>query len=352
VPILPDSWRKGEYKTVLLIIGVCCAWSLLIGLRQPEALAGTLITSNAIGLSQWSVSILVRLFLRGRLPPWGVAVHICVGFIIGSRIASLAGVPDIAGAILHDRGILAQSLVLGVVITAFFLYFSHSQGVRMELERQRRRAAEALHAETAAQLALLQAQIEPHFLFNTLANIHSLIAEDPDKASRILEQLNAYLRTSLRRTRQPTSTLGEELELVSTLLAIAAARLGPRLEWAIDVPEGLRSRQLPPLLLQPLVENAIRHGIEPAVEGGRILVQARPVDGGVELTVTDTGAGLPEDAPAGVGIENIRSRLASLYDDPRARLALYANMPHGLIAQLFIPEPALTVGPPQTQGAP
>jgi LytS/YehU family sensor histidine kinase len=297
---------------------------------------GALITSNTIGLSQWAISILIRLLFRGRLPPWGVAVHIPGGIIIGSRLASLIGVPVADPLIFRDPAILAESVLVGVVITAFFLYFSHSQGVKIELERQRRRAAEALHAETAARLAMLQAQIEPHFLFNTLANIHSLIAEDPDKASRILEELNTYLRTSLRRTRQPTLTLGAELELVETLLAIAAARLGRRLEYVIAVPEELRSEQLPPLLLQPLVENAIRHGIEPALAGGNIRVQARKVNGALELTVADTGVGLREDAPEGVGLANIRDRLSTLYSGA-GQLALYANLPRGVIAKVLIP---------------
>jgi LytS/YehU family sensor histidine kinase len=204
------------------------------------------------------------------------------------------------------------------------------------LERESRRAAEALHAETAARLALLQAQIEPHFLFNTLANIHSLIQEDPHKAGVILEQLNAYLRTSLRRTRQPTSSLGEELELVETLLAIAAARLGPRLQYMVLAPEELRAHELPPLLLQPLVENAIRHGIEPAIAGGNIRVEVLQVNDGLELSVVDTGVGLNEEAPQGVGLANIRSRLTSLYAD-KGRLAIYANAPHGVIAKLIIP---------------
>jgi signal transduction histidine kinase len=335
-PILPDAWRKGEIKTVLLIVTVASAWALLIGLRQPRAISGALITANAIGLSQWTVSMIVRLFLRGRLPPWGVALHIPAGIILGSKLAALAGVPDFTQVAIRDPGILAQSILLGVVVTAFFLHFSHSQGVKVELERQRRRAAEALHAETASRLALLQAQIEPHFLFNTLANIHSLIGEDPDKASLMLEELNAYLRASLRRTRQPTSTLGEELELVKILLEIAGARLGRRLKYTIEVPAELRSHPLPPLLLQPLVENAIRHGVEPAVAGGQIRVQARQADGALELTVADTGVGLHEDTPEGVGLANVRDRLRSLYSGS-GRLALYTNVPCGVIAKVLIP---------------
>jgi sensor histidine kinase YesM len=216
------------------------------------------------------------------------------------------------------------------------LYFSHSRGVSAAFERERRRAAEALQAETAARLALLQAQIEPHFLFNTLANISSLIKEEPDTASRILEQLNTYLRTSLRRTRQTTTTVGEELDLVEALLEIANARLGARLTYRIVVPPDLRRVALPPLLLQPLVENAVRHGIEPAVDGGTIAVDVRNDDAGLEFTVTDTGVGLNPNAPEGLGIANVRARLASLYG-ARGKLLLYENVPRGVVAKLIVP---------------
>jgi len=299
-----------------------------------------LVTTNAIGLSQWMLAILVRLFFRGRLPVWGIALAIPAGFLLGSKLASLTGAPDIAVLMVRNPAMMRQtiltSLLIGIVVTAFFLYFSHTRGVREELERERRRAAEALQAETAARLALLQAQIEPHFLFNTLANIHSLIETHPGTASLILEKLNSYLRTSLRRTRQATSTLGEELELVETLLAIAAARLGPRLEYTVSAPEELRSHPLPPLLLQPLVENAILHGVEPAVSGGRIQVDVRKANDSLELDVTDTGVGLNDSAPQGVGLENVWARLASLYGK-NGGLALYANVPHGVVAKLTVP---------------
>ncbi|MBF3728005.1 histidine kinase, partial [Burkholderia pseudomallei] len=120
------------------------------------------------------------------------------------------------------------------------------------LETQRREAAEARQAETAARLALLQAQIEPHFLFNTLANVQSLIERDPARASTMLDSLNRYLRASLGRTRKAASTLGEELELIEALLQIASIRLGERLRYAIDVPAPLRELAFSPLLLQPL----------------------------------------------------------------------------------------------------
>jgi hypothetical protein len=197
--VLPESWQKGEYRIVPVISAICCVVSVFMTLLNGSSLADNLVNSHAIGFSQLALATLVRLFFHGRLP------------------------------------------VLGV---------------RADLERERRRAAEALQGETAARLALLQAQIEPHFLFNTLANIDALIKQDPDAASRTLEELNSYLRASLRRSRQMTAPVGEEVELVRALLALAGARLGARLAYTIAVPPELRAAPLPPLLLQPLVENA------------------------------------------------------------------------------------------------
>jgi signal transduction histidine kinase len=338
--VLPDSWQKGEYRVVLVVSAVCSVVSIFMTLLNGSSLADNLVNSHVIGFSQLTLATLVRLFFRGRLPVLGIVFAIPAGFLLGSKLASLVGATNDTGLMLQDpagmRGPILTTLFVAVVVTAFFLYFSYTRGVREDLERERRRAAEALQGETAARLALLQAQIEPHFLFNTLANIQALLNQDPDAASRILEELNQYLRASLRRSRQMTATVGEEVELVEALLALAGARLGARLEYTVSVPHELRATPLPPLLLQPLVENAIRHGIEPSVAGGKIEVAVGKTADGLELTVTDTGVGLNANAPEGVGLSNVRARLASLFG-PKGKLLLYASSPHGVIAKLIVP---------------
>ncbi|HEY4212792.1 MAG TPA: histidine kinase [Steroidobacteraceae bacterium] len=336
--ILPKSWQKGELRTVAVTLVVCCLTAILSSRLHTSPLATELIVSNCIGWSCYGLMQVIRVFLRGRLPVWGLVISIPVGFIVGSQFASLFGAPNVAAGLWRHPGgqPILDTVLMVAVVTAFFLYFSHSRGVHEEWERERRRAAEAQQAETAARLALLQAQIEPHFLFNTLANIHSLIEEDPAKAGRVLEDLNAYLRTSLRRTRQAHTSLDEELQLAAALLAIAKARLGPRLQYAIAADQELRSCRVPPLLLQPLVENAIRHGIEPSVQGGSVHVSVVLQPDGLDLTVSDTGVGLNESSPPGVGLANIRARLDSLYGD-RGSLTLYTNVPNGLVAKLLIP---------------
>jgi hypothetical protein len=340
--VLPVSWQKQEYRVLPIILAVCTCSALLSARWHSSSVGDELIVSYAIGFSSYSLMQIVRLFLRGRLPVWGLVAMIPAGFIVGSKLAKLLGAPDVAASMFHNpaamREPILDTLMLMVVITAFFLYFSHTRGMKEDLERERRRAAEALQAETLARLALLQAQIEPHFLFNTLANIHSLIQEDPDTASLMLEQLNSYLRTSLRRTRNATSTLGEELDLVEALLGIAGMRLRARLDYTISAPADLRPAPLPPLLLQPLVENAIRHGIEPAVSGGKIQVRARRREGYLELTVSDTGVGFDDHTPEGVGLSNVRARLQSLYG-AQGKLEFYGNSPRGVTVKVIVPAP-------------
>jgi signal transduction histidine kinase len=338
--VLPTSWQSGESRTLLLVVGTSAWVGLWNAIQNGGSIAQNILGANATAFCIWGIVTGVRLLLRGRLPALLLVIAIPTGVVLGSRIIALSGASDyIMELFRHPTGMgrtILSNLWIGVTITAFWLHFSYSRGVREELERERRRAAEALQAETVARLALLQAQIEPHFLFNTLANIHSLIKEDPDTASLILEELNSYLRTSLRRTRAEISTVGEELELIEALLAIAAARLRTRLEYAIHATAEVRTIPLPPLLLQPLVENAIRHGIEPAVEGGMIQVDVHRLEGALELTVKDTGVGLNPEAPPGVGLANVRSRLATLYEG-QGRLEFYTNTPRGVIAKLIVP---------------
>jgi LytS/YehU family sensor histidine kinase len=162
------------------------------------------------------------------------------------------------------------------------------------------------------------------------------VEHEPTVAKGMLEHLTSYLRATLQRSRKSQHCLGEEQDLVAALLAIAAMRLGPRLRYQICIDPSLRDLALPPLLLQPLVENAIRHGVEPAVSGGEIRVDAERVGEDLMLRVTDTGKGLAEGAPEGVGLSNVRARLAGLYGD-RGRLSLFSNAALGVIAELRLP---------------
>ncbi len=206
---------------------------------------------------------------------------------------------------------------------------------RLEEHRLSLIAAEKQVIET--QLKMLQAQMEPHFLFNTLANIISLTDINPGDARKMLHHLTELLRVSLERSRGETSTLEQEADLLKNYLSIFRMRMGPRLSFAIDIPEGLLSVVFPPMLIQPLVENAVRHGIEPKVEGGIVTVKAILADSCLRLTVADTGLGLSGQSPCeGFGLSNVRARLSALYGDS-ALLILEENYPCGLTATIEVP---------------
>ncbi|HDR9587358.1 TPA: histidine kinase [Burkholderia stabilis] len=338
-------------------------------LRDPAALLAFACFNSAVGLGFWvihfsepllpylvvanAIGFCALLFSRAadRLLPRkpGLALKavviapasVFVGFeiaaaIVGGNVPHVFGHPRIA---TWDN--YGPSFLVAAVLFVCVSLFLQSMRMRATLETERREAAEARQAETAARLALLQAQIEPHFLFNTLANVQSLIERDPARATTMLDSLNRYLRASLRRTRNATSTLGEELELVEALLKIASIRLGERLSYAIDVPADLHALPFSPLLLQPLVENALLHGIEPSIDGGVIVIRGRMRGDLLELSVIDTGVGLGQGDTrlhGGVGLANVAARIRTLHGERgRVTVGTNAGAAHGVTATLLIP---------------
>ena len=175
-----------------------------------------------------------------------------------------------------------------------------------------------------AQMRMLQAQIEPHFLFNTLANIQSLIVRSPDKANLMMDDFIAYLRQTLSASRAQMGTVKQEFDLLRQYLDLIKIRMADRLEYDLNIDANLDDTPLAPMLLQPLVENAIKHGLEPKVEGGRVTVSASRENEKMMFTVIDNGLGFSDSADSkgtGVGLANLRERLALLYDN-RATLTI------------------------------
>lgn len=200
-------------------------------------------------------------------------------------------------------------------------------------------AQEGLKRQLAeAQLKMMQAQVEPHFLFNTLASVDYLIETDPARASKMQKNLIQYLRAALPQMREGSTTLGKEIALCRAYLEILKVRMEDRLQFAITVPQGLASAQFPPMMLQSLVENAIKHGLEPKAEGGSLTISADVANGNLRVTVADTGLGFAAAARSGsgVGLANVRERLAALYGG-RARISIEANTPAGTIATIEVP---------------
>ncbi|HKU86927.1 MAG TPA: histidine kinase [Casimicrobiaceae bacterium] len=189
---------------------------------------------------------------------------------------------------------------------------------------------------TAAQLQMLQAQIEPHFLFNTLANLRRLYDEDAAAGRTMLRKLMRYFEVALPRMRDGESTLDCEIELVEAFLHIQRIRMGHRLAFSVDVASELRPHPVPPMMLLTLVENAIKHGLNPLAEGGRVRVAAHVERDHLILTVADTGVGFGTASGSGIGLANIAARLASQFGD-RAALALENNELGGATATIALP---------------
>ncbi len=211
-----------------------------------------------------------------------------------------------------------------------------------------RRGEQAVHTETAteketavARLQLLHAQVEPHFLYNTLGSAKYLIASEPAKAETMLDNLILYLRHSLPRAADAPSTLGEEIARTRAYLDILKIRMEDRLQIAIELPDELAGVPFPSMMLQTLAENAIKHGLEPKTGGGRIWITARrePDGGHVAVTVADDGIGFGGDtAGTGIGLKNLRERLHLAYGNA-ARFSIAANFPDGVAATVSVPVP-------------
>jgi signal transduction histidine kinase len=190
---------------------------------------------------------------------------------------------------------------------------------------------------TVAKLNLLHAQVEPHFLYNTLASAQLLTRSDPARADEMLGNLIVYLRNSLPRTEGEMSTLAVELERARAYLEIMKIRMGERLSVQVQVPDALKVTPMPPMMLQTLVENAIKHGLEPVTGGGTIWIIAREADGNASITVADDGRGFGGDSSGtGVGLRNIRERLKLAYGE-RASFTIGPNFPNGVAATLAVP---------------
>ncbi len=309
----------------------------------PSGFYRNFIFSQCIGLLCCSFIMTGQYLVRPqtRLPhlilDWaGLILGIVVGLFIGSIITGLN-----PSFFIQEFGFLTKvlfgSLLFGTVIHYFFSIHekvSVAETIAQE-ERIKRLTSEKQAIET--NLRLLQAQIEPHFLFNTLSNILSLLDREPEKGKSMLSDLTRYLRTSLSKTRRDISTVGQEIALIQDYLKIFKVRMGERLRFGIEVPDDLRDRPFPPMLIQPLVENAIKHGIEPKIDGGEISIRADTnMNSSIRVEVADTGLGLHEGSDQGIGLTNIRERLESLYRG-KALLILEENKPSGLKAIIEVP---------------
>jgi signal transduction histidine kinase len=335
------TWRRFVRHTIT-VVAFNTAIAVFLTMLGDSPFGVYLVFSQAIGLSIFALAHLFsRVVPAGRSIVAAQALAIPLGTVVGLVLGCwINGIP-LTALVAGQPRILITTLPAALVFGTVISYYFYSRSVLAETravlrEQELQRLANVQHA-TETSLKLLQAQIEPHFLFNTLANVLGLIDRQPDDAKRMLENFIHYLRASLQRSRAGGTTLRDELDLLQSYLGIQRIRMGPRLRFEFDVPADLQAAALPPLLLQPLVENAVRHGLEPTLAGGTVRVTARRETESLVLEVTDSGRGLPPQGLAGgVGLSNVRARLQALYGE-HGRLQILHHRPTGVRIRLSLP---------------
>jgi signal transduction histidine kinase len=238
----------------------------------------------------------------------------------------------------------SRAFLYGGLATALLYLFVREREDARALHAARLEKVSLDRQTIEARLTALQAQIEPHFLFNTLANIKLLYETESSLAKPLIHDLAAYLRTALPRMRDMRSSLARELELAQSYLRVLKVRMDERLKVVIDVPVDLREATLPPMMLLTLVENAIKHGLASLPQGGTITIRAERLGERLRVSVVDDGIGFPKGFGAGVGLANTRARLAALYGD-EGSLTLGANPRGGVIAEIELPCEISAAGP-------
>jgi LytS/YehU family sensor histidine kinase len=274
-----------------------------------------------------------------RIAALTAAVILSAGAGVTLRLAILgwldpgAGWDDFAGVLPY---LWPRYALLGGMLTIVGEFYRHETASIEAMQRAEVDRATFEREMAEARLQVLQAQIEPHFLFNTLANVRRLYDKNPAAGDRMLENLMRYLEVALPRMRDDASTLGRDSELVDAFLRIQRIRMGERLTFSIDIPAALLAHSVPPMMLLTLAENAIKHGLNPSPEGGLLRVTARAEADRLVLSVADTGVGFGPGSGAGTGLANIRARLAAQFGD-RASLALENNDLGGVTATIALP---------------
>ena len=308
------------------------AFTVLVLVLDPEArvaraLWANFVLANCIGyLIHAGVELTERSFRRWIIRQSGAVrtlwysgisvVGVFAGYWLGLTLLNWR---DARQWVFSGQGaisVLLLSVLISGILATIFLMRERQARAEAAFARERARVEATEHQFHLAQLKLLEAQIEPHFLYNTLANVISLVDTEPAAAKRMVERLIDYLRRAASASANGASTLGTQVELLRAYLDLIVLRMGSRLSYKVDVPSDLAALTLPPMLLQPLVENAIKHGLEPKVAGGIVVVAARRDGQKLRLTVSDDGHGFSASQPegaSGLGLANLRERLESLY---------------------------------------
>ncbi len=336
--------------------------SVLFAALSCLALSTQLLFQRAL-YQEWPAVDIALAWARGFCELTFIAVAILAALILAARIplqnfiaqCVLFGVALFAGALFGEWAVLGifwgawptiefsavatraiRWLPIGFFAGAIVVFRQRTLGTAAQLHETQVRRLQLEQQHVAIRLQLLQAQIEPHFLFNTLATIRRLHQTDLQRGRETLAHFIHYLKSSLPEMRARETTLGREVDLIGAYLDVLRVRMGSRLEFSIEVDTVLRDLLIPPLSLATLVENAIKHGISNLPEGGAIAINAWLEDDTLSVRVADTGAGLVASSGTGVGLANLRVRLRGLYGEAGV-LAIAANHPQGLTATIHVP---------------
>ncbi len=337
------AWRRVRNTLIASLL-----WGLILSAGWESSFIGLLIRTMLIGLVLMLVFGLFEQWPR-HLPRWiarwvlqVLGVAIAVPFIVMAIYVATTSPgqshfyedSDRMGgySLLTGTGLLFAPWVAMIALLRQRDSVVRSQAVAFERER-----GELERKALDARLRLLQAQVQPHFLFNTLANVRELVDSGSPQASTVLNSLIAYLRAAVPRLQDPSTTVGHELELVRAYLELMHMRMPDRLQFTIHADDTVLALRCPPMTLLTLVENAVRHGIDPSEEGGRIEVVVRLQDGRVRAQVIDTGVGMQNSGKGlGTGLSTLRERLQLTFGSD-AHMRLLALEPHGVSAEVYFP---------------
>jgi signal transduction histidine kinase len=328
-------------RRVLHVTAVCAAAVAAVVWIFLNTYLDLLVTALCVGYTSMVLFTVAGNLRQDRVPREVMQMlAVVAGSVLGTIAAGIVKGRSFSTMFTERLSGVAISMGLGigfgcVVVAAVIL----REKTARDQARIHRAESERIRLEKnilEARLQVMQAQVEPHFLFNTLANVQHLVETDPSAASRMLDSLIHYLRAALPQMREGATNLGRELDMARAFLEIQRFRMGSRLDFAIHVPEELKARAFPPMMLISLVENAVKHGVDPCCECGSITIRAVEDEGRLRVSVTDTGEGIVPKKGGGVGLSNIRERLKALYGSS-ARLVLEENAPRGVMAAIEVP---------------
>ncbi len=352
-PLPPPLPKRGFVARGVRVMAIGTLIALIFSLAAPHQLGVSMAYALPITFGCWFFidggRLLAARWVNRQQPgldpewpgwPWMAAVVVLgtvLGFAFGAAVGGLLTGQEVTGVLFGGSQRLLTQLLLSMVPGAIATWIFYTRGRLAAVEA---RALQAQRQAAEAQLRLLETQLEPHMLFNTLANLRVLIGLDPARAQAMLDQLIAFLRATLAASRVGRHALSAEYSRLADYLALMQVRMGSRLQTRFELPDEIAAAPVPPLLLQPLVENAIRHGLEPKVDGGRIDIRAMREADALVLQVRDTGVGLAAPSSDGTrfGLQQVRERLATLYG-AQASLTLEAadDADGGTLASVRLP---------------